>query len=228
MKEDKDELFWVKPVKPVVDVWRRPLKDTTNLTSAARRRNIQTQAVRDSLPCKVLREQDGMYLIQMADLTHGYVSRDDVEKVESADYWNSVKRFSDKIAEVSITPEFFLNFIKNYPAITYVWGGCSENGRDCSALVQDVFHKTTGYLLPRNSKDQARLGQAVSELEIGDIVYLRSKEDGVGHIGIVVDACRGKVFHLSRKKGVPDIEELSQVEKRYKIIDIRRLIKFND
>lgn len=228
MKEDKNEIFWVKPGKPVIDVWRRPLTQTANLTSAARRRNIQTQAVRDSLPCKVLREQDGMYLIQMADLTRGFVSKDDVEKVESKDYWRSVRRFSKDVILLSISESDFLDFIKDYPEISYEWGGCSKDGRDCSSLVQDVFFKATGYLLPRNSKDQAQLGKPAQELQVGDLIYLQSEKDGIGHIGIIVDDCQGKVFHLSRKKGIPDTEEVSQLEKRYKIMDIRRLIKFND
>jgi cell wall-associated NlpC family hydrolase len=79
----------------------------------------------------------------------------------------------------------------------YQWGGTDANGFDCSGLIQFAYAKH-GVLLPRVSRDQARMGQAadrdVTTLRPGDILAFSS--DGtsrVTHVGLYVGG--GQFIH---------------------------------
>jgi cell wall-associated NlpC family hydrolase len=81
----------------------------------------------------------------------------------------------------------------------YQWGGTNANGFDCSGLIQFAYAKH-GVLLPRISRDQARMGQAtdrdVAGLRPGDI--LAFSNDGtsqVSHVGLYVGG--GQFIHSS-------------------------------
>jgi cell wall-associated NlpC family hydrolase len=81
----------------------------------------------------------------------------------------------------------------------YQWGGTDANGFDCSGLIQFAYAKH-GVLLPRISRDQARMGQATDRdltgLRPGDI--LAFSNDGtsqVSHVGLYVGG--GQFIHSS-------------------------------
>jgi cell wall-associated NlpC family hydrolase len=81
----------------------------------------------------------------------------------------------------------------------YQWGGTDANGFDCSGLIQFAYAKH-GVLLPRVSRDQARMGQAtdrdMATLRPGDI--LAFSNDGtsrVTHVGLYVGG--GQFIHSS-------------------------------
>ena len=72
----------------------------------------------------------------------------------------------------------------------YVWGGSSENGFDCSGLIQYAYQQA-GITLPRRSVDQAKAGQLIpreiGQLEPGDILSFSREPGGpVGHVGLYV------------------------------------------
>ncbi|HKP28512.1 MAG TPA: C40 family peptidase [Gemmatimonadales bacterium] len=72
----------------------------------------------------------------------------------------------------------------------YVWGGSSENGFDCSGLIQYAYQQA-GITLPRRSIDQAKAGQLIpreiGQLEPGDILtFSRDPGGPVSHVGLYV------------------------------------------
>jgi cell wall-associated NlpC family hydrolase len=72
----------------------------------------------------------------------------------------------------------------------YVWGGSSENGFDCSGLIQYAYQQA-GIILPRRSVDQAKAGQLIPReiglLEPGDILTFSREPGGpVSHVGLYV------------------------------------------
>jgi len=72
----------------------------------------------------------------------------------------------------------------------YLWGGSSENGFDCSGLIQYAYQQA-GLALPRRSVDQAKAGQLipreVGQLEPGDILtFSRDPGGPVSHVGLYV------------------------------------------
>lgn len=55
----------------------------------------------------------------------------------------------------------------------YVWAGTSEDGFDCSGLVQYVYNHAAGINMPRTTYDQVKVGKTVSmdQLQAGDLIF---------------------------------------------------------
>ncbi len=80
----------------------------------------------------------------------------------------------------------------------YRWGGNDENGYDCSGLIQWAYGQH-GIVLPRTSRDQARMGSAhdrtVTALTPGDVLTFAAGGSGVSHVGLYVG--EGDFIHSS-------------------------------
>lgn len=80
----------------------------------------------------------------------------------------------------------------------YKWGGGGQSGYDCSGLIQYAYGQH-GILLPRVSRDQARMGtlieRDVDALMPGDILGFGEGGSGVTHVGLYVGD--GKFIHSS-------------------------------
>ncbi|MGD8727389.1 MAG: C40 family peptidase [Gemmatimonadales bacterium] len=80
----------------------------------------------------------------------------------------------------------------------YRWGGSDENGYDCSGLIQWAYGEH-GIVLPRTSRDQARMGiqveRAPAALSPGDILGFAASGSGVSHVGLYVGG--GEFIHSS-------------------------------
>ena len=71
----------------------------------------------------------------------------------------------------------------------YLWGGKSPLGIDCSGFTQIVY-KMNGMQIPRNSKDQAKIGEVLSfieESEPGDLAFFDDEEGEITHVGIILE-----------------------------------------
>jgi cell wall-associated NlpC family hydrolase len=81
----------------------------------------------------------------------------------------------------------------------YQWGGTDANGFDCSGLIQFAYAKH-GVLLPRISRDQARMGRATDRdapgLRPGDILtFSNNGTSQISHVGLYVGG--GQFIHSS-------------------------------
>ena len=75
-----------------------------------------------------------------------------------------------------------------YEGCSYVYGGTTPGGFDCSGFVQYVY-KQCGYSISRVASTQNRDGTWVSrsELQPGDIiVFYNSSYTGIGHVGLYI------------------------------------------
>ena len=63
----------------------------------------------------------------------------------------------------------------------YHWGGRESLGLDCSGLVQQALY-ASGRACPRDSDQQAAMGEPVEALRRGDLVFWR------GHVAIMTSA----------------------------------------
>ncbi|MEO6510504.1 MAG: C40 family peptidase [Nocardioides sp.] len=101
-------------------------------------------------------------------------------------------------------------YAERFAGLTYLWGGTSPAGFDCSGLVH-YSYRQAGYVVPRDSPDQAR---AVTLVPLGDEqpgdLYFFARDDGrVYHVGFVRSG--GRMLHAPETNGTGRIleEELS-------------------
>ncbi|MFN3092025.1 C40 family peptidase [Bacillus pumilus] len=108
----------------------------------------------------------------------------------------------------SMTGKDVVDTGKQFIGLSYLWGGMSSFGYDCSGFAYSMY-KACGYLLPRDASDQVVQGTPVasSNLEPGDLLFF-ANDNGKGavrHVGIY--AGDGMMLH-SPKTG-REIELLS-------------------
>ena len=119
-----------------------------------------------------------------------------------------------------------------FEGTSYLWGGVTPWGADCSGLVQSVF-ALHGLQLPRDAWQQAERGEDagrdIGELRAADLLFFTDREDGrVTHVGIALGGAR--MVHLALGRGGYAIERLSDrsdpyVEKlRQRFLFARRVV----
>lgn len=119
-----------------------------------------------------------------------------------------------------------------FAGTSYLWGGLTPWGADCSGLVQSVF-ALHGLQLPRDAWQQAELGtdagRDIGELKPADLLFFTDRADQkVTHVGIGLGERR--MVHLALGRGGYAIERLSDrsdvyVEKlRERFLFARRML----
>lgn len=106
----------------------------------------------------------------------------------------------------------------------YVYGAkaSSLTEYDCSSFIKQIF-KLLDIKLPRTSKEQSQKVVIVvnSDLEIGDLLFFNTLNNGVSHVGMYIG--NNKFVHASSKANMVIVSELSSFyEKR--LVTIRRVI----
>jgi cell wall-associated NlpC family hydrolase len=94
---------------------------------------------------------------------------------------------------------------------SYLWGGVTPWGADCSGLAQSVF-ALHGLQLPRDAWQQAQLGKDagrdLGELRAADLLFFSDRADKrVTHVGIALGDRR--MVHLALGRGGYAIERLN-------------------
>ncbi|MFQ5551157.1 MAG: C40 family peptidase, partial [Gemmatimonadales bacterium] len=92
-------------------------------------------------------------------------------------------------ADVARTAQSVVETALSAMGTPYEWGGNDENGFDCSGLIKYAYEQH-GIILPRVSRDQARVGRPVESrvtaLRPGDILGFSIEGDRVTHVGLYV------------------------------------------
>ncbi len=136
----------------------------------------QTQVFTEEL-IRILGHHDHFSLVMKYDGTLGWIEKGAYE-ICSDQSWIEIK------PKARISPEQFFSSWQN---TIYLWGGLSKEGIDCSGLSQLFFFDVHGIILPKNSKDQRKLGKEkhFTEIKDSDLVFCRRK-DGTGthHVAI--------------------------------------------
>ena len=80
-------------------------------------------------------------------------------------------------------------YAHRYLGVSYLWGGKSVFGADCSGFVQQVF-KMASIRLPRDASQQAACGELVGFLQqaqLGDLAFFDNEEGQITHVGIMLN-----------------------------------------
>jgi cell wall-associated NlpC family hydrolase len=102
-----------------------------------------------------------------------------------------------------------------YAGASYVWGGVTPWGCDCSGFVQRIF-LLHGVQLPRDAWQQAMAGSDThrhmdDEHAPGDLLFFSDREDQrVTHVGVALDGRR--MVHSALMRGGIAIESLKSAD----------------
>ncbi len=105
-------------------------------------------------------------------------------------------------------------YAERFQGLTYLWGGTSPAGFDCSGLVH-YSYRQAGVVVPRDSPDQALAVTPVplGTEEPGDLYFFARDDARVYHVGFV--AARGRMLHAPERDGSGQIvDEVLDDERR--------------
>jgi cell wall-associated NlpC family hydrolase len=89
----------------------------------------------------------------------------------------------------------------------YLWGGRNPFGIDCSGYTQ-IIYKTLGIILPRDAKDQVKIGTTINfigDTKAGDLAFFDDTEGNITHVGIILE--QNKIIHSSVKVRIDHIDQ---------------------
>lgn len=115
------------------------------------------------------------------------------------------------------------NFIEDWWATRYRYGGTSRRGIDCSSYTGKLLSEVYGFSVPRTAREQYRTSTRVNRMDLqeGDLVFFNTR-GGVSHVGIYLGD--GYFTHSSSSKGVT-ISNLNEIYYSKKYIGAGRVVQ---
>ncbi|MEO8561101.1 MAG: SH3 domain-containing C40 family peptidase [bacterium] len=169
-----------------------------------------------ALGCVVMRDD-----VRRALPLGAYLAESDhVASGEAIDIARQREHFPLEAAAITRTARCY------FEGTSYLWGGVTPWGADCSGLVQAVF-ALHGRLLPRDAWQQASEGVAAEtnplDAREGDLLFFSDRADHrVTHVAIALGA--GGIVHLALGRGGFAVEDLSRSDDAYVSALVERFV----
>jgi hypothetical protein len=129
---------------------------------------------------------------------------------EAIDVAQLAKRFPREPAAIARTAQQY------FRGTSYLWGGVTPWGADCSGLAQSTF-ALHGVKLPRDAWQQAEVGEHagdIDQLREADLLFFSDRGDGrITHVGISLGDRR--MVHLALGRGGYALERLDDANDAY-------------
>jgi UDP-N-acetylmuramoylalanine--D-glutamate ligase len=235
---DEAPLYWAMPLPPCADVYRQPRDDDNapapQTAADDRLEMLSTQALPDDPPLRVLYERGAWRLVQLWDHTMGWAHVGRLQPLAgsmapgAASGERGKRAAAGATVPVEITSEQLIAAGRALVDTPYLLGGaCPQVGIDCSALVQRLYWREAGLLLPKHTGDQRRLGLRVSraDVEPGDLLFYKSRSENFSHVAMALDRGGETVLHASRSMGRVCIQSFAEVASSYAFLGARRVAR---
>ncbi|TVQ73185.1 MAG: hypothetical protein EA363_03510 [Balneolaceae bacterium] len=126
------------------------------------------------------------------------------------------EEFQFRSEPVRIKGKTVLDTARAFLGVSYLWGGRTDGGIDCSGFIQTT-HMLHGISLPRDSPDQYRFGEhkgtRLEDAEPGDIIFFKYKDRPISHIGFYLGD--GRLLHASAQVRIQQIDPNRQTDKQH-------------
>ncbi len=160
--------------------------------------------LRDAVICSqlnIIGEKGKWLMIELPDRVVGWVNKSEVNRVRSK----------------HPSGERIIKTAMKFLGVSYLWGGKTSKGFDCSGFVQTVY-RINGIQLPRDSDMQWKIGKYVgknfAKFKKGDLLFFSSDGQRITHVGIYT----GKDMEIIHASG---FVRLNSLDKRNEIFSER-------
>lgn len=189
--------------------------------------NLRTNASFSAQVISILKPGTTVVILQMSDLWYHIRLLNGIEGWVYSQYItthsNTIVKSRDRFS--FLIPEM-LDYAKCFMGATYVYGGDSPRGFDCSGFIMFVTAKF-GVTLPHQADLQMEYGdsvESIAELIPGDLVFFRTYDSVVvNHVGIYLE--NGEFIHASSGRGYVTINQLNSGYYHDHYAGGRRLVK---
>ena len=192
-----------------------------NSSESSKKKRRQSQLLPGEI-IRILHYWRTYALVQKQDLTIGWVQKKTIQPTKKS--WKHVKRGESEIL-FEIKRAKLIDSATSFLEVPYLLGGITNEGIDCSGLVQQVYWQTANILLPKHSQDQRRCGEKISlkKAQSGDLIFLDKKKTGFHHVALFIG--NNQLIHASLRMKKVAIWDLNTIRKFYKVVSVRTLAK---
>ena len=142
-------------------------------------------------------------IIPFGSYVDAFTNGDGYPNINKSFYTGKIWEINNAIINEELIKQIAFRFINT----TYLWGGKSVFGIDCSGFTQSVF-KFFNIPLMRDAWQQAKQGKIVEYLSgarFGDLLFFDNEDGKITHVGILLN--NSEIIHASGKVRVDKIAE---------------------